>query len=387
MTVLFQMLSKLKAKPQSLEEKLAELDQLPVEELVTIALKNESNVLRLAAIARLDYGSALIELAFGKGVASVRQKSRQRLAELADQGTISLDQLASDGVELTAQLAVAGFCQQDDLLEQLLSSRSDEDFFYQIALEGVSIRLRQLAAEKIKDEDRLKYLLKKTKGKDKQVYKIVKGKCDGLRDRDQLAAQTQVEIICLCERVEAHSKRSFDDFFVARNRDFQEQWATLESQANELILARVQLAALECQKTIDAFFEQQADVETRKVAIANAVKDQVTAIDKLRAALAHLFSCLATEEELQSAQALLSECQLVWLGAAQYQPAQEFEEKTFRQLGDGIEFQLQQLRKHGSLIDQLSVLTNLQKEGPIETETEIDTVLFGVDSIGISHTR
>ena len=374
MTVLSQFLSKLKAKPKTLEEQLAELDQLPVEVLVAIAVENESDVLRLAAIARLDYGPALIELAYDRGIAGVQQgvqqKARQRLAELADQGAVTLDQLAADGVDLMAQFAVVGFCQQDDLLEQLLDSNSDEKFFYQIALEGVSIRSRQLAAEKIEDEERLQSLLKKTKGKDKQVYKIVKRKCDGFRDRDQHAAQTQAEIVSLCEHLEAHSTRPFDNFYTARHQHFQEQWALLQTQAHEPIVARVQQATLECQQTIDAFLKQQADVEAREVAIANAAQQQAAIIDKLRGLLAHLFDCVATEKEFESTEALLEECRQQWLGAIQYKPAQNSDEKAFTQLGSGIEFQLQQLQQHGSLIDQLAGFSDLQAE--TETETDID---------------
>ena len=374
MTVLSQFLSKLKAKPKNLEEQLTELDQLPVEALVAIAVENESDVLRRAAIARLDYGPALIELAYDKTIAGVQQgvqqKARQRLAELADQGAITLDQLTADGVDLMAQFAVVGFCQQDDLLEQLLDSNSDEGFFFQIALEGVSIRSRQLAAEKIEDEERLNSLLKKTKGKDKQVYKIVKRKCDGFRDRDQRAAQTQAEIVSLCEHLEAHSKRPFDDFFTARHQQFQEQWALLLTQAHEPIVARVRQATLECQQTIDAFLKQQADVEAREVAIANAAEQQAAIIDKLRGVLAHLFDCVATEEEFESTEALLEECRQQWLGAVQYKPAQMSDEKAFTQLGDGIEFQLQQLQQHGSLIDQLAGFSGFQAE--THAETDID---------------
>ena len=388
MTVLSQFLSKLNAKPKTLEEQLAELDQLPVEVLVAIAVENESDVLRLAAIARLDYGPALIELAYDRGIAGVQQgvrqgvqqKARQRLAELADQGAITLDQLTADGVDLMAQFAVVGFCQQDDLLEQLLDSNSDEDFFYQIALEGVSIRSRQLAAEKIEDEERLKFLLKKTKGKDKQVYKIVKRKCDGFRDRDQRAAQTQAEIVSLCEHLEAHSKRPFDNFFTSRHQHFQEQWALLQTQAHEPIVARVQQATLECQQTIDAFLKQQADVEAREVAIANAAQQQAAIIDKLRGVLAHLFDCVATEEEFESTEALLKECRHQWLGAVQYKPAQKSDEKAFTQLGDGIEFQLQQLQQHGSLIDQLAGFSGLQAETHAKTETETDIDKANVDT-------
>ncbi|MDG1232275.1 MAG: hypothetical protein P8P91_08400, partial [Pseudomonadales bacterium] len=86
MTILSQFLSKLKAKPKTLEERLAELDQLSVEALVAIAVENESDVLRRAAIARLDYGPVLIELSYDKAITGVQQNARQRLAELADQG-------------------------------------------------------------------------------------------------------------------------------------------------------------------------------------------------------------------------------------------------------------------------------------------------------------
>ena len=134
MAVLSRFLSKLKAKPKTQEEQLAEFDQLSMEELVVIAVEDESDVFRLAAIARLDYGPVLIKLGYDSGAASVQQKARQRLAELIDQGTITLDQLAADGVDPMAQFSVVGFCQQDDLFEQLLNSSSDEEFFYQVAL-------------------------------------------------------------------------------------------------------------------------------------------------------------------------------------------------------------------------------------------------------------
>ena len=373
MTVLSRFLSKLKAKPKTLEQQLAELDQLPLEGLVAIAVEDKHDDLRLEAIARLNYGPALIRLAYDKGAAGVQQKARRRLAELADQGTITLDQLAADGVDPMAQLAVVGFCQQEGLLEQLLSSSSDEVFFYQIALDGVSIRLRQLAASKIEDEERLKSLLKKTKGKDKQVYKIVKGKCDGFRDRDQLEAQTQAEIVSLCEALEAHSKRPFDKFFIARNQSLQDQWALRQTQAPESVLARAQQATSRCMQTIDAFLKQQADVKAREVAIANAAQQQLAMIDKLQGLLAHLFTCAATEDARQSAKVLLEECRQQWLDALQHKTAQRTEEKTFTQLAGGIEFQLQQLQQHGSLIDQLTGISDLQLKLETETETETET--------------
>lgn len=380
MAVLSRLLSKMKAKPKTLDEKLAELDQFSMEVLVGIAVENESEVLRLAAIARLEYGPALIKLAYEGGIVSVQQKARQRLAGLIDQGTITLDQLSVDGVDNMAQFAVVGFCQQDDLFEQLLNSSSDEDFFFRIALEGVSIKLRQLAVEKIEDEALLQKLLKTTKGKDKQVHKIVKEKCDGFRDRDQRAAQTQVEIVSLCERLEAQSRRPFDNVFVARVTHLQEQWAPLQAQADEVMLARVQQATSVCQQTTEAFLKQQADAEARDIAIANASQQQVAIIDKLRGVLAHLFVCLATDEERQSVEAVLEDCAQQWLRAVHYKPAQKQDERAFVQIREGIKFQLQQLQQHGSLSDQLAGLSGIQAE--VAVETDIDTADVDAEASG-----
>ena len=85
MTVLSRLLGNLKTKPKTLEEQLADLDQLPVSERLNIAVSGETDALRLAAIARVDYGPPLIALAFEEGMRGVQQAARQRLAVLADQ--------------------------------------------------------------------------------------------------------------------------------------------------------------------------------------------------------------------------------------------------------------------------------------------------------------
>lgn len=367
MAVLSRLLSKFSVKPKTLEEQLAELDQLSTEVLVAIAVEGQSEVLRLAAIARLDYGPALVKLAYNGGAASVQQKARQRLAVLIDKGTITLEQLSTDGIDPAAQFSVVGFCQQDSLIEQLLNSSNDQRFFNQIALEGVSIKLRQLAAEKIEDEGLLKALLKRTKRKDKQVYKIVKDKCDGFRDRDQRVAQTQSEIVSLCERLEAQSKRPFDKLFAASVKHLQEQWALLQAQADDAIVSRVHQANTVCEQTINAFLQQQSEKEAREFAIANATQQQGAIIGKLRDVLAHLFACLETEEERRSTEAALDEFRQQWLDAIQYKPAQKPDRIAFKQLEAGIEFQLQQLREHGSLVDQLAGLSVPQAETPAAT--------------------
>ena len=366
MAILSRILGKMKAKPKTLDEQIDELDGLSDEVLAGIAVEDESEALRLAATDRLGYGPVLIKLAFDGSNASVHKKARQRIAGLIDKKTVSLDQLTRDGVDEMAQFAVVGFCEQDDLFEQLLNSSDDEDFFYRIALEGVSIKLRQLAAEKIKDESRLQVLLKETKGKDKQVHKIVKEKCDGFRKRDQLAAQAQVELTNLCERLEKQSKRPFDKGFSARVSHLQEQWTQLQSNADEVIAGRARQAFSVCQQTIDTYLKQQADAEALVVAVAKAAEQQAEIMVKLKGLLAHLFNCAATEEERLLAERVVEESGRQWLEANEYKSASQSAQKAYTQLNDGINFQIQQLQQHGSLSDQLDAVNGIQSETPLE---------------------
>ena len=380
MTVLSRFLGNLKTKPKTLEEQLADLDQLPMASRLAIAVEGESDVLRVAAIARLDYGPPLIALAFEVGTTGVQQAARQRLAALADQGVITLDQLAGDGVDPVAQFAVVGFCQHDDLLKQLLNASSDEAFFYQIALEGVSVQARQLAVERVEDEARLNQLLKLTKGKDKQVYNIVKAKCDGFRERAQRAAETQVEIARLCQRLEAHSQRSFDQFYTARSQQLQAQWALLQAEADASVVARVHHATLACQQTFDAVLKQQADLAAQEVATAKAAQQQAVVIDQLRSGLAHLFDCPATEAEIASAQEGLQALRQQWRDASQIKRAGQADETTFAQLEDGITFQLQQLQQLGSFRDHLAGISGLSTTALAEKtvdERPAETVASG----------
>lgn len=370
MTVLSRFLGSFKTRPKNQEEQLADLAQLPMPSLTEIALADASVARRLAAVARLDYGSALIALAFEGRMTDIQQASRQRLAMLLDNGSITLEQLLQDGVEPMAQLAVVGFCEQDGWFERLLNANFDETLFYQIALEAVSAQARQSAVERIQDEALLNQLLKATKGKDKRVYKFVKAKCDGIRERDQRAAATQVEIVQLCQRIEALSKRPVDRFFATQRAQLQARWSLLAPAADTDVTTRVGQAMLVCQQKLDAVLQQQADLAAQQAAAAKAVETQGALIQQLRQRLAHLFDCAATLAEIHSAQEHLKTCRDQWQQAVAIKTAQKADEKTFIGLDDGITFQLDQLQRHGSLQDQLAAATDDIETDPLQKDGE-----------------
>ena len=249
MAIMSRLLNKI--NPKTIEERVAEISHLSMDSLIAVTTSEEPEIVRAAAINHLDYGSPLTDLALTCETQTLQQQARHRIAELIDSDSISLKQLTADGLGIMDQFSIVGFCQRPELLEQLLNVSADADFFYKIAIEGVSARLRELAADKINDLATLKKLLKDTKGKDKLVYNIAKEKCDVFRETEKQAAKTKVDIEALCERLEVHSKRPFDEQFTRKARRLIKQWQLLESQSAKATTARAQKAILDCQQSIE----------------------------------------------------------------------------------------------------------------------------------------
>ena len=145
-----------KINPKTTEERVAEISQLSMDALIAVIASEEPDIVRATAINHLDYGIPLTDLALTCETQALQQQARHRIAELIDSDSISLKQLTTDGMDIMAQFSIVGFCQRPELLEQLLNVSADADFFYKIAIEGVSARLRELAADKINDLATLK---------------------------------------------------------------------------------------------------------------------------------------------------------------------------------------------------------------------------------------
>jgi len=128
----------------------------------------EKEALRIAAVRKLPDGDELRGLAglagpghgaFAPVSPALKRAAQARLAELIDEGTIDFG-----AIDEPAQIA-------------------------QLVLEGATSRLRQLAAEALEDPAQLKRLLKQVRTKDKNVYRIIKQKCEAQNARERNAAE------------------------------------------------------------------------------------------------------------------------------------------------------------------------------------------------------
>ena len=364
MAMMSQLLDKM--KPKTLEQRLAELPTLSMEALTLIIEGDDPESLRIAAATHLVDSPVLTALAVANDSLKLQQAAKIRIASLIDDGSIVLDEFSRRDMDSLVQLSIVGFCEKPDILIQVLSTHTDEAFLYQIAIEGVPARLRELAAAKIEDANQLKQLLKDTRGKDKLVYKIVKDKCDQLRDQEKQAEQIQADIGDLCERLEAHSKRSFDKQFVGRATRMIAAWADLESASSEPLKSQSQLAIALCQQTIETHELELATVAATKATNEAAEASINGVVDQLHRLLSQLYASDGNAEEVAGI-ALAHQHQVEqWNQAKAIVAVNNSAMKTFTLVNEGMKLQMQLFNEQGSLQTQLTLLASI----PADAETD-----------------
>ena len=364
MAMMSQLLDKM--KPKTLEQRLAELPTLSMEALTLIIEGDDPESLRIAAATHLVDSPVLTALAVANDSLKLQQAAKIRIASLIDDGSIVVDEFSRRDMDSLVQLSIVGFCEKPDVLTQVLSTHTDEAFLYQIAIEGVPARLRELAAAKIEDANQLKQLLKDTRGKDKLVYKIVKDKCDQLRDQEKQAEQIQADIGDLCERLEAHSKRPFDKQFMGRATRMIAAWADLESASSEPLKSQSQLAIALCQQTIETHELELATVAATKATNEAAEASINGVVDQLHRLLSQLYASDGNAEEVAGI-ALAHQHQVEqWNQAKAIVAVNNSAMKTFTLANEGMKLQMQLFNEQGSLQTQLTLLASI----PTDAETD-----------------
>ena len=364
MAMMSQLLDKM--KPKTLEQRLAELPTLSMEALTLIIEGDDPESLRIAAATHLLDSPVLTALAVANDSLKLQQAAKIRIASLIDDSSIVVDEFSRRDMDSLVQLSIVGFCEKPDFLTEVLSTHTDEAFLYQIAIEGVPARLRELAAAKIEDANQLKQLLKDTRGKDKLVYKIVKDKCDQLRDQEKQAEQIQSDIGDLCERLEAHSKRPFDKQFVGRATRMIAAWADLESASSEPLKSQSQLAIALCQQTIETHELELATVAATKATNEAAEASINEVVDQLHRLLSQLYASDGNAEEVAGI-ALAHQHQVEqWNQAKAIVAVNNSAMKTFTLANEGMKLQMQLFNEQGSLQTQLTLLASI----PTDAETD-----------------
>jgi hypothetical protein len=91
---------------KSVAERIADLQTQSAEFVAGIALGDDDNELRCAAIAKLGAGDALYKLAASQGAGTVQRAAQQRVAKLIDDRSLNFDDYRRNTSDIATVLSV-----------------------------------------------------------------------------------------------------------------------------------------------------------------------------------------------------------------------------------------------------------------------------------------
>jgi Domain of Unknown Function (DUF349) len=201
----------------------------------------------------------------------------------------------------------------------------DPQLLTQLVAEGASSSIRQLAAELVSDPGQIRDLLKQVREKDKNVYRILKQKCDSLNAEERKATEIANEISAICATLERHSLRSYDALYTATFEHHANRWRTLPARPDATLEKRAAEALDRCERVIAEHLRQAQQQEFEKAARRSAHEAEQLALQASQEAAAaqaeaHALSQREAAAALEASRAALAEK----LAA---------EEQLFRQIG------------------------------------------------------
>jgi hypothetical protein len=102
----------------------------------------------------------------------------------------------------------------------------------------------------VSDPIELRQLLKQLHGKDKNVYKIIREKCDALNAAEQTIDKARGEAIRACESLERHAHRIYEAVYEPTLRHFHTRWQAVEVYAAPDMRERAARAIERCEAII-----------------------------------------------------------------------------------------------------------------------------------------
>src|ERR1700694_1983263 len=244
----------------SLQERITTLKTASPDFILDTAWGAEEEGLRVAAVHKMPDGPDLRRLAGLSGLAdsppmaapaALEHAAQGRLAQLIDEGAIDFAEFRDQVRNRAEMFSVAALCKDASRLPDALATIDDPVQIAQLVVASPSSRLRQLAAQAIEDPVQLRQLLKQVRSKDKNVYKILKQKCDALNAEERKAAQIASEVSALCASLERHSHRPYDALYASAFEHLRNRWRALTPRPDADIEQCGEQALARCREVIE----------------------------------------------------------------------------------------------------------------------------------------
>jgi hypothetical protein len=333
----------------TLQERIAILNTGSVDLILDAALYAEEEHLRVAAIYMLPDGdtlrrlaglSATSEVASTTTLAIFERAAQTRVAQLIDNGSIDFIALRDQAQGRPAMFAVAALCKDAGCLQQVLGLIRDSAQLERLVLEGPSSRLRQMAAELVQDSVQLRRLLPQVRNKDKNVYKILKQKCDALNAEERKAEEIKNEITALGVLLEQHSHRAYDSLYTSVFEHLKTRWHSLSTPPSADVEQHARQAIERCSEVIEAHLRHIAQQAAADAALKAARELQEREYQAAQAA-----ASAQAEAEARLQEEMAANLQAEERRRSEHRAA---EEQRFRQIGGLIRMANATLRDGGT---------------------------------------
>lgn len=246
-------------------------------------------------------------------------------------------------------------------------STNDPAALSKLVIDGASSRIRQLAAEAVHDPEQLRELIREVRGKDKNVYKILKQKTDALLAQERHAAQIQVDIESACAALERHSHRHYDSMFVPTLEHLEEQWNALAEHASGEAWRRAKVAIDRSRELVAQQLQKIASEAARALAVANADTQRQAIIDELRKALAALYASEADANLPEATAQQLSRFAERWAQVEQFKAANAEDKTTYERLRSATTQLSRLLNEHGGVEQQVTIFREAGPEAELSS--------------------
>jgi exonuclease SbcC len=336
-------LDKLGAEPQSTLEALVEGSQGDSQDLE----------LRVAALEYLPYTEALRKAAAG-APAVLEKAARSKLAELLNDGKLSVSQLMKDIPQTETLLAIASSCDTSELQEAALAKIEDQAVLARLCANATSAAVRKTLAERINEPDLLRDLLKAFKNKDKSAYKIVRNTLDEQKAARDAKIEIQTAIADLCSNIEQHSQRFVDKDYIFKMESLARRWNEVQDQAQDIDKNRFAAALTVCrERAQEKIGEQHVTVEPEPVdeVVSETAAQRQALIDDLWGQLLGVYSWETSDSgRLDTVEERLAKLKENWNTLNELEVPGERDLRQFNRLYDALQIILKQYADKGTLI-------------------------------------
>ncbi len=236
----------------------------------------------------------------------------------------------------------------------VIESIDDEASACRLAVEGSTTSVRQMAAEAVTDPANIRQLVRELRGKDKNVYRILKGKADALLAQERQVEKIQADIVHLCAALERHSHWPYDAMYLPTLEHLEEQWQELVAHADAPTVQTAETYLELCREAVAREVRKQASHAAHEAAIAGADVQRQNVLQELRKGLAELYAIEGpADPELQAAMAKrLSHFAGRWEQAGQYKPADSADAAAYEALHQATDNLCGLIAQHGTVSQQ-----------------------------------